>query len=159
MNAKTMKTIMERIFLECQALREAGQKEYAHDESSIFRNFKQTGQDIQLEKEKVLWIFLKKHLDGILSWINGHKSQREDVSGRINDAIVYLCILKAMADENKANQMSLSDLVEAAPLECRHKSVSFTQSGTMCSDCHRLLPEKSPAVKKAKETYRGIKGV
>jgi hypothetical protein len=34
-----------------------------------------------------------KHLDGINAYLNGHKSQREDVEGRIIDAQVYLFLL------------------------------------------------------------------
>ena len=44
-------------------------------------------------------IYLMKHIDGICSWINGHKSQREDVTGRIIDCIVYLCLLYGMSQE------------------------------------------------------------
>lgn len=86
---------------ECQALREAGQKEYAHDESNAFGNFERTGSELFLVREKVLWIFLKKHLDGILAYINGHRSQREDVRGRINDSIVYLILLRAMVEDDE----------------------------------------------------------
>ena len=41
-------------------------------------------------------VYLLKHIDGISSYIEGHKSQRENVSGRITDAIVYLFLLWAM---------------------------------------------------------------
>ena len=40
-----------------------------------------------------------KHIDGINAWVKGHESQREDVTGRIKDAIVYLCLLWGMADD------------------------------------------------------------
>ena len=40
-----------------------------------------------------------KHIDGIIAYINGHESQRESITGRINDAIVYLCILRGMVEE------------------------------------------------------------
>ena len=43
-------------------------------------------------------VYLMKHMDGINAWIKGHKSQREDVTGRIKDAIVYLCLLWGMAE-------------------------------------------------------------
>ena len=43
-------------------------------------------------------VYLLKHIDGISSYVDGHKSQREDVSGRITDAIVYLFLLWAMID-------------------------------------------------------------
>ena len=44
--------------------------------------------------------YFMKHIDGIASHINGHTSQREDVTGRITDAIVYLCLLWGMVDED-----------------------------------------------------------
>jgi len=37
-------------------------------------------------------------MDGILSWVNGHQSQREEVNGRIKDLRVYLAILNAMTE-------------------------------------------------------------
>ena len=43
-------------------------------------------------------VYMLKHIDGISSYIQGHHSQREDVSGRITDAIVYLFLLWAMID-------------------------------------------------------------
>lgn len=91
--------IMDRVFEECRQLREAGQKEYAHAEANALRNFEQTGKDLEIPRDKVLWIFMKKHLDGILAHINGHRSQREDVRGRINDTIVYLILLRCMVED------------------------------------------------------------
>ena len=40
--------------------------------------------------------YLLKHIDGINAWMKGHDSQREDISGRIKDSIVYLFLLWAM---------------------------------------------------------------
>lgn len=80
-----------------QNTRESGQKEYAHgEEDNVFNNFARLAKDLNLDQKKVLWIYLRKHLDGILAAINGHMSQREPVSGRIMDAIVYLSLLGAM---------------------------------------------------------------
>jgi hypothetical protein len=99
--------LMDEIFVQCQATRNAGQKEYAHDEGNALANFERTGQDLSIPREKVWWIFAKKHWDGVLAWINGHRSQREDVRGRIKDLIVYLVLLWAMVDdsENELNKL------------------------------------------------------
>ena len=43
--------------------------------------------------------YLLKHIDGIMSYCKGHKSQREDVRGRIVDVIVYLTLLWGMIDQ------------------------------------------------------------
>lgn len=92
-------TLLEEIQREERAVREDGQREYAHDESNAFRNFEQAGIELGIPREQVLWILLKKHLDGILAWIRGHRSQREDVRGRIKDARMYLALLWGMAAE------------------------------------------------------------
>jgi len=46
-------------------------------------------------------VYLLKHIDGIMAYINGHKSQREGVDGRITDAIVYLLLLRGMVEDNE----------------------------------------------------------
>jgi len=92
---------MERTFSECQKLREAGQKEYAHDDENGFANFERAAEYLQLDRERILMVFLLKHIDGIASYVNGHTSQREDIRGRIGDAITYLCILRGMIEENE----------------------------------------------------------
>jgi len=96
-------SLMSEVFVKCSKFREAGQKEYAHEEDNAFRNFEQTGRDINLDRKRVLYIFMKKHLDGIVAAINGHVSQREPVEGRICDAIVYLILLAGMFREDGSN--------------------------------------------------------
>lgn len=96
--------LMERIFHDCQGTREQAQKEYAHDEANALGNFERTGVELELAREKVWYIFAKKHWDGVLAWITGHRSQREDVRGRIKDLIVYLVLLWAMVDDNEESE-------------------------------------------------------
>lgn len=100
MTKDEMQELMEHIFKACQLTREDGQKEYAHDTSNAFRNFEALANDLNISREQVLWVYFKKHSDGVLSYINGHMSQREDVRGRIKDMIVYLCLLWGMVDDN-----------------------------------------------------------
>lgn len=95
---------MNRTFQRLDKLREAGQKEYAHDESNSFANFERVASDIGIDRKQVLWTYLRKHLDGIVSHINGHKSQRESVHGRIDDAHVYLELLRGMIIEEGENE-------------------------------------------------------
>jgi hypothetical protein len=78
--------------------RDEGQKEYAHDVINVFANFERTAKQLGTTRDKVLMTFLIKHMDGIIAHVNGHTSQREDVRGRIKDAIVYLTLLWAMAE-------------------------------------------------------------
>ena len=80
--------------------REAGQKEYARNQNNAFANFERVGDYVCIDKKQVLMVYLLKHIDGIMAYINGHKSQREGVEGRITDAIVYLLLLRGMVDED-----------------------------------------------------------
>ena len=81
--------------------REQGQKEYARTQSDVFANFKRVAKDLDSSPEKVLLTYFLKHKDGIVSWANGHTSQREDVRGRIKDAIVYLMLLWGMVESSE----------------------------------------------------------
>ena len=101
MTRKALEELMFKVFNEeVHVLREAGQKEYAHDEENAFANFDRLAKDLDLTPEKILWVYAMKHRDGIAAWINGHRSQREDVRGRINDLIVYLFILRGMVERH-----------------------------------------------------------
>lgn len=91
----TVADVLER----CSALREAGQKEYARAEDNAFANFERVAGIVGMPREKVLLVYLLKHIDGIQAWADGHKSQREPVIGRICDAIVYLSLLRGMTRE------------------------------------------------------------
>lgn len=85
-------------------LRNAGHREYAHGPS--FGNFNRLSQRLKLPRGKVLWTYLEKHLDGIVSHLNGHELQREPVEGRIFDAVVYLLLLAAMLEEDRRNNVN-----------------------------------------------------
>ena len=90
------------IFNKVESIHTEGQKEYAMNENNVFANFQRITNQTNIDQKMVLWIYLMKHIDGIASYIKGHKSQRENVRGRLTDAIVYLCILWGMiAEEEK----------------------------------------------------------
>lgn len=99
MTQEQMAQVMEAVFEECRSLRGAGQAEYAHRDENTFANFERVAERIDEPREKVLLTYMEKHIDGIHSWVKGHRSQRENVRGRINDAIVYLCLLRGMVEE------------------------------------------------------------
>ena len=87
---------MERI----TETRDAGQKEYARDIDNVFANFERVAEALNTTREKVLMVYLLKHIDGISAYTNGMKSQREDVRGRLTDAIVYLMLLWGMVADD-----------------------------------------------------------
>lgn len=93
--------LMKLMYDEESETREAGQKEYAHADDNAFSNFERLAAQLKIDRKIVLWIYLQKHLDGILAYINGHVSQREPVQGRIKDVRVYLTLLRGMIDEEE----------------------------------------------------------
>jgi len=80
--------------------RDDGQKEYAQDEDNVFANFERIALAVDVDRERVLMTYLLKHIDGISAYVKGHRSQREDIRGRITDATVYLWLLWAMVEED-----------------------------------------------------------
>ena len=92
---KLMNSILDNIV----KIRDEGQKEYAHDSNDVFANFNRVGNLLEVDKKKVLMTYMLKHVDGIAAFVKGHKSQREDVRGRITDCIVYLMLLWGMIEE------------------------------------------------------------
>ena len=105
MTQKKMEKLINRIFNEIQTVRAEGQKEYARKESNAFANFERVGKNLDISREEVLLVYLLKHIDGICSFVKGHKSQREDVRGRLTDAIVYLCLLWGMINEEEERKI------------------------------------------------------
>ena len=84
-----------------KSTRESGQKEYAHNTDNVFANFERVADSLDISRQQALAVYLLKHVDGVMSYIQGHKSQREDVRGRITDIIVYLMLLWGMVEEDE----------------------------------------------------------
>ena len=95
-----MNQLMEQILTEIKKTRESGQKEYAHDTDNVFANFERVASTLNISRETALMTYLLKHIDGVVSYTQGHQSQREDVRGRLTDIIVYTMLLWGMVDEN-----------------------------------------------------------
>ena len=116
-----------------KSTRDDGQKEYAHDEVNVFANFERTARQLNTTREKVLMTFLMKHMDGIVAHINGHESQREDIRGRVKDAIVYLTLYWAMVEGEmgvKWEQMGVEEfLSDSGFIDSKPKSIFNSESG------------------------------
>lgn len=66
-------------------------------------NFRRIGEELNLDPEKVLWVYLKKHLDSIANYIREGKVYSESIESRIMDARVYLGLLRGIIEEKKKN--------------------------------------------------------
>jgi len=73
-------------------------------EGDRFRNFKRIGNELDISPEKICFVYLRKHIDGILDYLNKLDSgeeivQSEPIIGRIQDARNYLALLAACISE------------------------------------------------------------
>ena len=102
MSKKMHGFLLDDIWNQVQNTRNAGQEEYAHDEENVFGNFERINLQ-ELSRDQVLMTYFLKHVDGIMAYVKGHKLQREDVRGRILDAIVYLTLFWGMVDDDEDN--------------------------------------------------------
>ena len=114
---------MNAIIEEVTLTRDQGQKEYAHDEKDVFANFNRVANLLEEDRKKVLMTYMLKHIDGIAAYVKGHKSQREDVTGRITDCMVYLMLLWGMIEEEddlftgRKDNTPMSDVFANIPAE------------------------------------------
>jgi len=99
MTNEQMETLLEHMQDEELQVRHVAQKEYAHGDA--LGNFNRLAEQLHMDRKQVLWVYMQKHFDGILAYINGFKSQREDVRGRIKDARLYLALLRGMIEEEE----------------------------------------------------------
>jgi len=96
-----MNDLMEHIVDEVIRIRNAGQTEYARDLDNVFANFERVASFTGTTREKALLTYMIKHVDGLCAYADGHKSQREDVRGRLTDIIVYSILFWGMIVDNE----------------------------------------------------------
>ena len=119
-------------------MRDAGQAEYSHDNSDVFANFNRVGNLLDVDRKKVLMTYMLKHVDGIAAYVKGHKSQREDVTGRITDCIVYLMLLWAMIEEENG----IVHREESNPSMHYVWDKLKTEDGSVLADKRRTLDDR-----------------
>ena len=91
-------------------------KEYAGSEDRL-ANFKRLGADLDLLPEQVLLVYFTKHLDSIRTYIKDKaignaRVLSEPIEGRIDDAILYLVLLKGLifdAEMEKLPRVAICD--------------------------------------------------
>jgi hypothetical protein len=141
MKHSQMHELMDDILKEVVVTRDSGQKEYAHNDDDVFANFNRVAHLLEEDRKKVLMTYMLKHIDGIAAYVKGHKSQREDVTGRITDCIVYLTLLWGMIKEEdgtisgKEDNASMHNVLE----KIQHESGDLSLGGGR-STSYRVQP-------------------
>lgn len=117
----------------------AGRKEYAQGDD-VFSNFNALSRELGMDRKQILVVYAKKHWDGIMSYLRGHKSQRENVRGRIKDLRMYLAILWAMIEEEEAEAETGSEPIYGIK-ECPHEDIRELDDGRfVCNECGKTNP-------------------
>lgn len=75
-------------------------REYARTEDR-FDNFNRLAADLSMSRDKVLLVYLTKHMDAIKNYVNTGNSVSEPIQGRILDALNYLLLLYGMVEERE----------------------------------------------------------
>jgi hypothetical protein len=103
MSNKEFYTLMNQIFTSAEAIARAKGEDYTKGSQDALANFKEGGEDINVDPVKVCWIFMNKHYQAITNYVktNG-ASQSEPISERIKDMINYLVLMQALIVEKSA---------------------------------------------------------
>lgn len=64
-------------------------------------NFKRLASELGMTPEQVLSVYLTKHLDATKSYLKHGRVWSEPIEGRIDDAILYLILLKGLIIERR----------------------------------------------------------
>jgi len=69
-------------------------KEYTQQSEDRAKNFKGAAEDLDIPILKVWWVYFKKHIDSILSYVREEKTYcGENIENRVADAVNYLHLL------------------------------------------------------------------
>lgn len=105
MKAETFAKSIDELYERLKKLTVSKGEEYKRREDNQFANFERGAQALGLTREQVLMVYLSKHLDSITTYVKdraaGQERQyAEPITGRIDDAILYLLLLRGMAVDN-----------------------------------------------------------
>ncbi len=90
--------MMENTFETLREVRRTKGKEYANSDDRL-DNFKRISKKKGVSPLVVAGIFLDKHLDALDYYIKNGKVESEAITGRIDDAILYLFLIKGLVIE------------------------------------------------------------
>lgn len=106
MDNKEFKRLLESTYCTLESLTDSKGKEYSRDADQLM-NFKRQAAELGVSPLVVLAVYLNKHLDAVKSFIKNGREFSEPIEGRIDDAILYLILLKALISDLR-NQPSQS---------------------------------------------------
>lgn len=106
MKTEQMLAIIEGTLQSILSLSESKGREYTDEHRDRLSNFKDGAADLGMQPEQILWVYASKHLASIKTHIRdiatgNDRKLSEPIDGRIDDAILYLILLKCLLIERK----------------------------------------------------------
>lgn len=100
MNTQEFENSIDDLYARLRELTATKGEEYKGRSVNQFKNFEDLAAELGMTREQVLWVYVTKHLNSIRTFIKdgGKKDYAEPITGRIDDAILYLLILRGMVD-------------------------------------------------------------
>lgn len=94
--------LIDQTLMTIENLNNTKGREYA-DDSEALGNFYNRAEQMGVDPKVVWGIFFGKHIDSIYSYIKRGEVLSEPIEGRIDDAILYLILLKGLIEDQNGN--------------------------------------------------------
>jgi hypothetical protein len=99
----------QKLISEVLKMRDTKGKEYSHS-TDRFANFNRLQDSLSLPNYQIGWVYCKKHLDSIESYVkDGKTHSNETIRSRFVDAITYLTLIAGMVEER---ELKLREVLE-----------------------------------------------
>lgn len=82
--------------------------EYSGDGDDQLRNFHEAGADADIKPEQAWLVHFNKHVAAIKSYVRTGIVKSEPIEGRIDDAILYLVLLKALVRDRAVQKQHIA---------------------------------------------------
>lgn len=90
--------LIDETMMEIERLNNTKGREYA-DDAEALANFYNRAEQMGIDPKVVWGAFFGKHIDSIFSYIKRGEVLSEPIQGRIDDAILYLILLKGLIED------------------------------------------------------------
>lgn len=99
MTPDLFKLLLDRVHTELKRMTDTKGVEYAASADQL-DNFKRQAAALDVSPEFILMVYLSKHIDSIRLYCkNKSRAVSEPIESRITDAILYLCLLLALVED------------------------------------------------------------
>ena len=113
MRKDEFRALVRSTFEEIEALTATKGEEYAASADQL-ANFRRSAMEAGLTMDQVWLVFFNKHIDAIKSYSKTGRVMSEPIEGRIDDAILYLILFKAIIQERTGIQTQIGSSATGA---------------------------------------------